>query len=83
MHFLTILLRLATYHIILPSARSLLSSLIIEQFCTQADVRAATVSSLGHLNAQEYADAISELLGDVNRGVRNAATSVMKRWGLA
>ena len=50
----------------------------------EASVRAAAVDAIGMLGKpDDFGDAIMELLGDSDRGVRGAATAVLKRWDLA
>ena len=47
-------------------------------------VRAAALEALAQLGgAERHADAVSELLCDAEKSVRNAATATLKKWGMA
>ena len=49
-----------------------------------AAVRVAAVGALGRLgSAESHAEALSELLGDPDRGVRGAVTGALKQWEAA
>ena len=57
---------------------------LLEDEDEEACVRAAAVDALAQVGeATIHGEAISELLNDRDRTVRNAATSALKRWGMS
>ena len=57
---------------------------LLEDEDEEACVRAAAVDALAQVGeAAIHGEAISELLNDRDRTVRNAATSALKRWGMS